>query len=501
MRLTPILIQEGRKEDLRKKYTEKFKEYPETLDFILGISDLADTNFKYANFVLKYTHPNASPEEVEDIINLVKEFDRFQQSLDVKDINKYDLDGLKLTIELHKENSKSQLKKIDTSGAKKIFEDKNILIVRPLTYEASCKYGAGTRWCTTMAGTPSYFESHTSQEQALYYVILKNFNRDNKFYKIAIHKTPNQETWYDATDEKMSDREKEVFSLGAPKVIETIKNDYSQYVKERGQLFFKKLFDFSNYKFEDVSSAFKGTKNKIGLEFQKPDLVPDMPGHATMELNISVDEENIDQYLVMITYDVGDKINFNIGYSGDNFEIEPEFDFGIENVSTHFQIPVGFLTNPSYENIKSFFYELCWTITKQVVYRMKNNSEFMSSIHGGNAVWTPNRSSYGFTFKRKDSGLIKKLVDYLDSDNKGTKLDFLVDIGSLQKKDVNGKPYYSHSNQNNWQIPSAFRGQLSGLFNSARLAGILDYDKKGNQFYLKKGPNFEAFKSGQLSPL
>jgi hypothetical protein len=250
-----------------------------------------------------------------------------------------------------------------------------------------------------------------------------------------------------------------------------------------------------------VSSAFKGTKNKIGLEFQKPDLVPDMPGHATMELNISVDEENIDQYLVMITYDVGNKINFNIGYSGDNFEIEPEFDFGIENVSTHFQIPVGFLTNPSYENIKSFFYELCWTITKQVVYRMKNNSEFMSSIHGGNAVWTPNRSSYGFTFKRKDSGLIKKLVDYLDSDNKGTKLDFLVDIGSLQKKDVNGKPYYSHSNQNNWQIPSAFRGQLSGLFNSARLAGILDYDKKGNQFYLKKGPNFEAFKSGQLSPL
>ena len=128
MRLTPILLQEGRKEDLRKKYTEKFKEYPETLDFILGISDLADTNFKYGDFVLKNTHPNSSPEEVEDIIELVKEFDRFQQSLDVKDINRYDLDGLKLAIESHKETSKSQLKKVDTSGTKKIFEDKNILI-------------------------------------------------------------------------------------------------------------------------------------------------------------------------------------------------------------------------------------------------------------------------------------------------------------------------------------------------------------------------------------
>jgi hypothetical protein len=501
MRLTPILIQEGRKEDLRKKYTEKFKEYPETLDFILGISDLADTNFKYGDFVLKNTHPNSSPEEVEDIIELVKEFDRFQQSLDVKDINRYDLDGLKLAIESHKETSKSQLKKVDTSGTKKIFEDKNILIVRPLTYESSCKYGAGTRWCTTMAGQPSYFESHTKDDQGLYYIILKNFNKDNKFYKIAIHITPNTETWYDATDERMSDREKEVFNLGAPKVIETIKNDYSEYIKERGQSFFKKLFDFNNYKFEDVSSAFKGTKNKIGLEFQKPDIVPDMPGHATMELNISVDEENIDQYLVLITYNVGNKINFNIGYSGDNFEIEPEFDFGIENISTHLNAGLGYLNNSDKETIKKVFDELCWTISKQIIYRMKNNSEFMSSIHGGNAVWTPNRSSYGFTFKRKDSGLIKKLVDYLDSDNKGTKLDFLVDIGSLQKKNVNGKPYYSHKNQNNWQIPSAFRGQLSGLFNSARLAGILDYDKKGNQFYLKKGPNFEAFKSGQLNAL
>jgi hypothetical protein len=502
MRLTPILIQEGRKEDLRKKYTEKFKEYPETLDFILGIADLADTNFKYGDFVLKNTHPNASPEEVEHIIDLVKDFDRFQQSLEVKDINKYNLYQLSNALDKHKDTSKSQQKKsFDTSGAKKIFEDKNILIVRPLTYEASCKYGAGTRWCTTMAGKPSYFESHTSDDQGLYYIILKNFNQNNKFYKIAIHITPNTETWYDATDERMSDREKEVFNLGAPKVIETIKNDYSEYVKERGQLFFKKLFDFNNYKFEDVSLAFKGTKNKIGLEFQKPDIVPDMPGHATMELNISVDEENIDQYLVLITYNVGNKINFNIGYSGDNFEIEPEFDFGIENVSTHFQIPVGFLTNPSDENIKLFFNELCWSITKQVVYRMKGNSEFISSIHGGNAVWSPNRMSYGYTFKRKDFGLIKKLVDYLDSNKKGTKLDFLVDVGSLEKKDINGKPYFSRKNANNWQIPSAFRGQLSGLFNSARLAGILDYDKKGNQFYLKKGPNFEAFKSGQLTSL
>jgi hypothetical protein len=500
MRLTPILLQEGRKEDLRKKYTEKFKDYPETLDFILSIADLADTNFKYGDFVLKNTHPNASPEEVEHIIDLVKDFDRFQQALEVKDINKYNLHQLSTALDKHKDTSKSQQKKsFDTSGAKKIFEDKNILIVRPLTFEASCKYGSGTRWCTTMAGQSSYFENHTSKDQALYYIILKNFNRDNKFYKIAIHKTPNTETWYDSSDTRMSEREQEVFSLAAPKVIDTVRNDYSQHIKERGELFFKKLFDFHNYKFENVSSAFKGTENKIGLEFQKPDLVPDMPGHATMELNISVDEENVDQYLVMITYDIGSKVRFTIGYSA-NDEIEPEFDFDIENVSTHFQIPVESLSNTTREYTKSIFDELCWTISKQIVYKMLTNNQFMSSVNGGNVVWRPNRLNYGFTFKQ-NKGMIKKLVDYLDAENVGTKLDFLVNAGILERKEVNGKPLYSHTGKKDWRVPSTFRGQHSGFFNSARLAGIVDYDKKGNQFYLKKGPNFEAFKSGKLSPL
>ena len=125
-----------------------------------------------------------------------------------------------------------------------------------------------------------------------------------------------------------------------------------------------------------------------------------MPGHATMEMNISVDEENIDQYLVMITYDVGNRINFNIGYSGDNFEIDPEFDFEIENVSTSMSIFKSFIKNTSPQEINSTFDELCWTITKQVVYKMKMNSEFMTSIHGGQLVWTPNRTSYGYTFKQ-----------------------------------------------------------------------------------------------------
>jgi hypothetical protein len=235
-----------------------------------------------------------------------------------------------------------------------------------------------------------------------------------------------------------------------------------------------------------------------------------MPNHATIELNISVDEDNIDQYLVMITYDVrkmeniynGNDILFTIGYSGDDFEIKPEFDFGIENVTNKVQIYIPNFHYFDDKTIINTFNEICRKIESQVINKMKENDEFMLSITDGKGktVWTPNRSSYGFTFKR-NSGLIKKLIDYLDSGKEGTKLDFLVDVGSLDKMNINGKPQYSHKNKNDWKISSEFRGQLSAFFNSAKLAGILDYDKKGNQFILKKGKNFDKFKEGQLEAI
>jgi hypothetical protein len=85
MRLAPLLIIEGRKEDLRKKYKSKFSadpEHIEVLDYALGHPFLAQTNFKYGDFLLRNLHPNSSIEEIIDDIELIKEFDRFQQSLE-----------------------------------------------------------------------------------------------------------------------------------------------------------------------------------------------------------------------------------------------------------------------------------------------------------------------------------------------------------------------------------------------------------------------------------
>ena len=300
MRLAPILIIEGRKEDLRKKYGKKFSadpEHIEVLDYALGHPFLAQTNFKYGDFLLKNLHPNSSIEEIIDDIELIKEFDRFQQSLEEKDINKYSFAGLRNAIQSHKETSKSQQNKFDSSGAKKLYEDSNILIVKPLTYEASCKYGSGTRWCTTMANTPTYFNQYTSgHDQSLYYVILKKFDRSNKFYKIAIHKKPGEETWYDATDERMTEREKEVFNLGAPKVIQTIRADWENEFEKNQLKVFEKMFNWENYAFFDISKHLARPEDLPDLgEIEIYDYDSDMT--VASQQSMEVLESLIDLYL------------------------------------------------------------------------------------------------------------------------------------------------------------------------------------------------------------
>ena len=42
-----------------------------------------------------------------------------------------------------------------------------------------------------------------------------------------------------------------------PKIEQTIRNDYEESMKNKNVTFFRKLFDFDNYAFFDVSETFK----------------------------------------------------------------------------------------------------------------------------------------------------------------------------------------------------------------------------------------------------
>ena len=59
-------------------------------------------------------------------------------------------------------------------------------IIRPLSTEASCYYGRGTKWCISATQSQNYFDSYTEQGQKFFFVFLNNLKNDNLHKKIAL---------------------------------------------------------------------------------------------------------------------------------------------------------------------------------------------------------------------------------------------------------------------------------------------------------------------------
>jgi hypothetical protein len=494
LKVISSLLNEGRKEDLKKKYSDKFKEYSDTLDFVLGISDLADSNYKYTDFVLKNLHPNSSTDEVEDAVELVKDFEQFSNKLEIKDINQYN-SFEQLQNEIHK------LKEVKgpKPESERVYEDDKFLVIKPKNEEASCKYGSNTKWCVTSKGS-GHFGRYTAGNQGLYFIINKANSTNRSYSKVAIHFTDEGNTSYwDAQDNSMSQREIDVMEYAFPEIIESIKDDYKKNSMSRADLFLQKVFDNNNEKLlkrkNYLSSEYSLESSIVGFSNSEVG-----KGHANAIVGIwlvSPDGKGtvIDSYETYITYNPKDEryFDFRVSFVGDDdLTGEDIIDLELENYALGGTSPIGSSINITSDNIRTY-------IVNKVLDRIQDNPKLIQKVAGTSKVWRPN-PNYGYTFK-KNSGLIKKLVDYLDSGTIGTRLDFLESVGSLESKIINGKKQYSIAGRNDYRPSSGFRGQLSSFFASAKNAGILDYRKVGKDYLLTKGPNFKAFKSGELKSL
>jgi hypothetical protein len=499
MKFMSILLKEGRKEDLQKKYSEKFKEYPEQLDFVLSISDLIDYNHKYTDFVLKHVHPNASADEVEDVVEMVKDFDKYRSQFPKKDINQYvSLNELESVIDFVRTKKKD--KELE-SQAKKIYEKGNFVVIQPKTEEASCKYGSNTKWCVTSKGS-GHFGRYTSGRQGLYFIINKAKSTNKNYSKVAIHFDDTGEPRYwDAQDSPMGQREIEIFEYAFDDMIQAIKDDYKKYAGSRTDLILTQVFnqigetsaDNRNYLSSTytLSTLIRGFQNNPDLGF----------GHSEARLSISLNSDNenklIDDYKVFIRYKSKDEKTFtaSIGFSGTEEYIDENnfIDLGLEEWGIDVTYLIGRIPSETAEGVRRH-------IAQRVLDHIVNNPKLVEKVAGTSKVWRPDRFNYGYTFG-KNKGLINKLVNYLDKGEIGTKLDFLESIGKLKTKVVDGKKLYSHSSVDKFFPSSQFRGQFSSFFASAKLAGILGYRKIGKDFLLIKGPNFEDFKSGKLKSL
>ena len=500
MRFMSILLKEGRKEDLKKRYSNKFSE--ENLDWILNISDLVDFNHKYSDFVLKNLNPNSETfdEDVQTAVEVVKDFDKYQSKLTKKDINQYKSiqeldDALEIIVqsEREKEEERTAERQVD-----KIYEDDSFLVVKPKTELASCKYGSNTKWCVTSRGA-GHFDRYTSGRQGLYFIINKKNSTNKNYSKIAIHfDNSGHERYWDSQDVPMNDREISIFNYAFPEIISAIKADYKESSKQSIDIFLNEVFNNTGASYRIDENVFS-SDSKLELIVNGFETINDLgPGHAHGGLTIKVNNVLIDRYLLFITFNNLDSrsINLSIGFMGDELQNDDNF---VDTELEDWGFDAKYLIKNNDPVIMAD--SLRNYIANRVMDKLKESKNLQKKVIGTNKFWRPNRSSYGYTFKTTDKGLVKKLVDWLDASKIGTKLDFLTDIGKLQKKIEQGKPLYSFPDRNSFESPSRWRGQFSSFFASAKNAGILDYRKVGKEYFLIKGPNFEAFKEGKLRAL
>ena len=228
MKFMGILLREGRKEDLKKKYAKKF-EGGTGLDFILNISDLVDFNHKYTDWVLKNVNPESDnfDDDVEYVIELVKDFDKYSSQFPKKDINQY-VSIIELQSVINFVRTKNKDKELE-GQAKKIYEKGDFVVIQPKTEQASCKYGSNTKWCVTSKDS-GHFGRHTAGRQGLYFIINKAKSTNKNYSKVAIHfDDAGEMRYWDSQDSPMNQREIDVFEYAFPEMIGSIKKDYKEF--------------------------------------------------------------------------------------------------------------------------------------------------------------------------------------------------------------------------------------------------------------------------------
>jgi hypothetical protein len=202
--LESTILLEGRKEDAIKKYGEEHKELIE----MLSNADPSGNN-KYLDWMIKtslgFKRYTTTP-TADNVLRTVSEFHRLLSGIRQKDINSYKtlLDLNQAVIEA---KSKEEEKKV-AKQAKKVYEDDTAVIYAPFTVQASCKYGAGSKWC--IAGTSggdnynTHFDSY-SKHSNFYFFINKQMSKNTnpKDYKYALQwkfDDGDSLTWWDAED-------------------------------------------------------------------------------------------------------------------------------------------------------------------------------------------------------------------------------------------------------------------------------------------------------------
>jgi hypothetical protein len=330
-----VALNEGRKENLRKKYLSKFKGNEKLLDIILDNQVLTDFNHKYTDFLLKnmeFDYVDTFEPTLEARIYDIELFNKYQNQLDKTDIYDYsDFNELRKELEpfVEKELEKQSI----ANETKKIYEDDKFLVIIPKTKNAACKYGRNTKWCVTMKDR-NYYEEYTSGDQKLYYIINKKNSTHNKYSKVAVQfdNRGNRNAW-DSQDIQMSDSAFGVLEYAFPEMIQAIRDDYESYGKSEVLEGLFKIFNTPQELHTGITDYF-GPNSELLVyagDFSSEENYF-ANGSVSVYLRVEGKIYALDHAFLFMTYDVINNETIIINSSIGDDEFEPTLDLDLRNI-------------------------------------------------------------------------------------------------------------------------------------------------------------------------
>ena len=164
-----LLLEAASLGDVYQKYYNQIPE--EEFREIVAADPTAgeDKMGKYSKWLLAlYTNEELKLEDLYKATEYLTTFHKYKNKLEKKDIGQYkSLGELYQAIEPYADNTqaashKEEIRQIK-SGAKKVYEDDEWLVIVPETKEAAIEYGKGTQWCTAATGSTNYFDYYNEQ--------------------------------------------------------------------------------------------------------------------------------------------------------------------------------------------------------------------------------------------------------------------------------------------------------------------------------------------------
>ncbi len=177
--------------------SDRYKEelYSEVHGVLNHLSIPLDKNFN-TNFMKRRILDNVRHSDIE----LFQTFKSYMEKGLIKetDITKYsNFTQLSAAVSL------AELREFEKSSELKVhkeFEDEKWLLVRPLSFEASAKYGAGTKWCTTFKKEKEYFFKYCQNGILLYIINKESGEKFAMFYDMTIEKA--ETSFWDVEDKR-----------------------------------------------------------------------------------------------------------------------------------------------------------------------------------------------------------------------------------------------------------------------------------------------------------